>query len=338
MQAAITGASGLLGANLAIQLLQQGIKVRCTRRGTSVVEHLAQFPIEWVTADLDDREGLQAAFAGCAVVFHCAAAISYRRRPTPEITHTNVDGTRNVITAISRLGTHSGQAPRLVHCSSVVTCAIATDGKLVDESQPWNFADFGVDEAYSITKRQAEEVVRAEVGRGLDAVIVNPGYMFGPYDARPSSGRMIIQVAARAAPGAPMGSNSFVDVRDVARGMIAAWQRGRRGERYILAGHNLPYAEMWRRISLLAGTQPLPLTVPRPLALPVGWAGDLWQLLTGREANINSVTVRYGYLDGYRFTSAKAEAELGYVISPIEPAVRDAIAWFREHNMMPRAS
>lgn len=337
MQAAITGASGLLGANLAIALLQQGIKVRCTRRGTSVVKHLAQFPIEWVTADLDDRDGLRAAFADCEVVFHCAAAISYRRRPTPEITRTNVDGTRNVMTAISSLGRGGGKVPRLVHCSSVVTCAISTDGTPVDESQRWNFADFGVDEAYSITKRQAEEVVLAEVGRGLDAVIVNPGYMFGPYDARPSSGRMIIQVAARAAPGAPMGCNSFVDVRDVARGMIAAWQRGRRGERYILAGHNLPYAEMWRRIALLAGSQPLSMTVPRPLALPVGWAGDFWQLVTGREANINSVTVRYGYLDGYRFTSAKAEAELGYVISPIEPAVRDAIAWFREHRMMPPA-
>lgn len=335
MQAAITGASGLLGANLAILLLQQGIKVRCTRRGTSVVKHLEQFPIEWVTADLDDREGLQAAFAGCDVVFHCAAAISYRRRPTPEITHTNVDGTRNVITAINRVGQAGGKTPRLVHCSSVVTCAISTDGQPVDEQKPWNFADFGVDEAYSITKRQAEEVVQAEVGRGLDAVIVNPGYMFGPYDARPSSGRMIIQVAARAAPGAPMGCNSFVDVRDVARGMIAAWQRGQRGERYILAGHNLPYAEMWRRIALLAGTKPLSMTVPQPFALPVGWAGDLWQALSGREANINSVTVRYGYLDGYRFTSAKAESQLGYVISPIEPAVRDAIAWFREHGMMP---
>lgn len=337
MQAAITGASGLLGANLAIELLRQGVAVRCTRRGQSVVDHLAAFPIEWVTADLDDRAGLQAAFTGCDVVFHCAAAISYRRRPTPDITRTNVEGTRNVITAIGKAAT-AGKVPRLVHCSSVVTCAISTDGQPVDETARWNFPDYGVDEAYSITKRQAEDVVVAEVGRGLDAVIVNPGYMFGPYDARPSSGRMIIQVAGRAAPGAPTGCNSFVDVRDVARGMIAAWQRGRRGERYILAGHNLPYAEMWRRISLLAGTPPIALSIPRPFSLPVGWAGDLWQVLSGREANINSVTVRYGYLDGYLFTSAKAQAELGYVISPIEPAVRDAIAWFREHGMMPKAA
>ncbi|MBL9007970.1 MAG: SDR family oxidoreductase [Myxococcales bacterium] len=334
MQVAITGASGLLGANVAILLLQQGIRVRCTRRGTSAVQHLAEFPIEWVSADLEDREGLRQAFSGCDAVFHCAAAISYRRRPTPDITRTNVDGTRNVIAAIRAAG--EGQTvPRLVHCSSVVTCAISTDGQPVDESKPWNFADFGVDEAYSITKRQAEEVVLAEVARGLDAVIVNPGYLLGPYDARPSSGRMIIQVIRRAAPGAPTGGNCFVDVRDVARGMIAAWQRGRRGERYILGGHNLPYRELWALISKVAGTRPLSWAIPRPLALPVGWLGDLSQAITGRESEINSVTVRYGYLDGYRFTSAKAERELGYHIGPLEPAIRDAITWFQAHKMLP---
>ena len=335
MQVAVTGASGLLGANLAILLLQQGARVRCTRRGQSAVGHLAEFPIEWVSADLDDRDGLRAAFSGCDAVFHCAAAISYRRRPTPDITRTNVDGTRNVIAAV-RAAADGGKVPRLVHCSSVVTCAVSTDGQPVDETKPWNFPEFDVDEAYSITKRQAEEVVLAEVGRGLDAVIVNPGYLLGPYDARPSSGRMIIQVIRRAAPGSPSGGNCFVDVRDVARGMIAACERGRRGERYILGGHNLPYRDLWALISKVAGTRPLALTIPRPLALPVGWIGDLRQALTGREADINSVTIRYAYLDGYKFTSAKAERELGYRISPLEPAIADAISWFQAHQMLPK--
>lgn len=330
MQAAITGATGLLGSNLAIQLLDKGHAVRCTYRGKSPPGHLREFAIEWVRGDLDDPESLQKAFTGCDVVFHCAALISFFRRPTPETIKTNVDGTRNVIEAVRKAG-----VKRLIHCSSVVTCAISTDGQPVDETKPWNFADFGVDEAYSITKRQAEEVVLAEVGRGLDAVIVNPGYLLGPYDARPSSGRMIIQVIRRAAPGAPTGGNCFVDVRDVARGMISAWQRGRRGERYILGGHNLPYQQLWALISKVAGTRPLSWAVPRPLALPVGWLGDLSQVVTGREADINSVTIRYGYLDGYKFTSAKAERELGYVISPLEPAIRDAIAWFQAHQMLP---
>lgn len=114
MQAAITGATGLLGSNLAVQLLERGHSVRCTYRGARPPTHLEGFPIEWVRADLDDVAALTAAFAGCAVVFHCAALISFLRRPTPAVIRTNVDGTRHVIAAV-----RAAKGARLVHCSSV---------------------------------------------------------------------------------------------------------------------------------------------------------------------------------------------------------------------------
>ncbi len=345
MRAAITGATGLVGSNLALQLLEQGIAVRCTYRAkgvrkpsgslaTSDVQseaptHLKGFPIEWVRAELDDPDSLKAAFLGCDVVFHCAAQISLLRRPTPPIIKANVDGTRNVISAVRAAGVE-----RLVHCSSTVTCAISTDGIPVDETKPWNFADFGVDEAYSITKRQAEELVVAEAARGLSAVIVNPGYMFGPYDFKPSSGKMIIQVVQGKVPGTTSGNNNFVDVRDVCRGMIAAWQRGRRGERYILGNQNLSYGDVFRLIAQVAGVKPPRLAMPKALATPVGWLGDLAQAITGREALINSVSVRYGYLPGHIFSSEKAKRELGYAPGPLETAIRDAIAWFRRQHML----
>ena len=329
MQAAITGATGLLGSNLAIQLLERGHSVRCTYRGARPPAHLDGFPIEWVRAELADAASLSAAFAGCAVVFHCAALISFLRRPTPAVIATNVDGTRNVIAAV-----RAASVARLVHCSSVVTCAISTSGAPVDETQPWNFADFGVDEAYSITKRQAEELVVAEVGRGLDAVIVNPCYMLGPYDPKPSSGRMIIEVIQGRFPGSPTGMNNFVDVRDVCRGMIAAWQKGSSGERYILGQENLSYRDVLQLIAKVAGVKPPRLTLPKALALPAGLLGDVKQLITGREALINSVTVRYSYLSGYIFSSDKARRELGYAPGPLEPAIRDAISWFRERGML----
>lgn len=329
MQAAITGATGLLGSNLAIQLLEKGHSVRCTYRGKSPPGHLREFAIEWVRADLDDPASLRQALAGCDVVFHCAALISFLRRPTPETIKTNVDGTRNVIEAVRHAG-----VKRLVHCSSVVTCAISTSGQPVDETLPWNFADFGVDEAYSITKRQAEELVVAEVGRGLDAVIVNPCYMLGPYDPKPSSGRMIIELIHGKVPGSPTGMNNFVDVRDVARGMIAAWQRGRTGERYILGNENLSYRDVFRLIARVAGVKPPLLTLPQALAKTVGWLGDAAQRITGREAMVNSVTVRYSYLSGYIYSSEKARRELGYEPGPLEPAIRDAIAWFRSRGML----
>ena len=329
MQAAITGATGLLGSNLAIALLASGHSVRCTYRGESPPGHLREFAIDWVRADLDDPESLQKAFAGCDVVFHCAALISFLRQPTPASIKTNVEGTRNVIAAVRHCG-----VKRLVHCSSVVTCAISTDGQPVDETRPWNFADFGVDEAYSITKRQAEELVVAEVGRGLDAVIVNPCYMFGPYDPKPSSGRLIMEIIHGKVPGSPTGMNNFVDVRDVARGMIAAWQKGKTGERYILGNENLSYRDAFHLIARVAGVKPPRFTLPQPLAMSVGWLGDLAQRITGREAVINTVTVRYSFLSGYIYSWEKARRELGYSPGPIEPAIRDAIAWFRSRGML----
>jgi dihydroflavonol-4-reductase len=158
--------------------------------------------------------------------------------------------------------------------------------------------------------------------------------MFGPYDARPSSGRMILDVARGRVPGWTPGLNNFVDVRDVARGMIAAWQKGARGERYILGGENLTYKDIFERIARAAGTDPPRRAAPRWAATLLGWVGDVVERVRDREPFINSVAVSYGYLTSFQFTSEKAKRVLGYETGPIETAIRDAIAWFREHGML----
>ena len=332
MRFVVTGATGLVGANLALLLREAGHDVRCTRRAgsRSRIGHLDGHGIEWIEADVTDAESLPRSFDGADGVFHCAAAVSVRRKITPEMVLTNVVGTRNVARAVRRAG-----AGRLVHVSSVVAVGLSEDGRAVDESARWNFDREGLDDAYAITKRDAEQVIAEELAAGgLDAVIVNPAYMFGPYDQRPSSGAMIIDVARRKTPGSSTGINNFVDVRDVCRSMIAAHARGRRGERYILGGHNLRYAEIFRRIATIAGVKPPSRIIPRWLARPIGWAGDLAEAITGKGALINSNTLAWAYTSSFHFTSAKAERELGHAISPIEPAIEDAIGWFREHGML----
>jgi dihydroflavonol-4-reductase len=330
MRVALTGASGLLGGNLAIALCQRGDTVVATRRAGSRVQHLDAFPITWVEADLDDPKALTAAFAGCEQVFHVAAAVSVVRRVTPTLYAANVEGTRNVVTAVRAAGVR-----RLVHTSTVSAVGLSTDGNPCTESAPWNFPDQGLADGYATTKHEAELVVRQAVAEGLDAVIVNPTYMFGPYDARPSSGKMILEVLQGKVPSLPSGANNFVDVRDVVRGKLLAAERGRSGERYILGGQNLPYAEIWRRIAAVGGGVKLPtLRLPYWLVVPVGWVGDLQERLSGKEPMINSMTLRYGYSTSFQFSSAKAEAELGYRPGPIEPAIADAIAWFRGRGMV----
>jgi dihydroflavonol-4-reductase len=260
-------------------------------------------------------------------VFHCAAAVTVKREVTAEMTAANVTGTEHVIDACVAAG-----VARLVHCSSVVAIGLSTDGKPCDETATWNFDAFGLLDAYAITKHQAEQRVHAARDR-IDAVIVNPTYMFGPRDARPSSGKMIVDVVRRRVPGHTPGYNNFVDVRDVARGMIAAWHKGKRGERYILGGHDMTYRDAFRCIAKVAGVAPPRLPAPHAVAWLLGKWGDRTEAKGGHPV-VNSTQIRYAYTDKFRFTSAKAARELDYVYGPLEPAIRDALDWFRAHGML----
>lgn len=326
-RAVITGASGLLGGNLAAELIAAGHTVHAIRRTGTRVAHLDDLAITWHEAELGSVAAMARAFAGADVVFHCAAAVSVSRAVTPEMTATNVTGTAHVIDAVVTAG-----VPRLVHTSSVVAVGLSTTGAPCDESAAWNFDALGLEDAYAITKHQAEDVVHA-AGARVDAVIVNPTYMFGPRDARPSSGRLIVDVVRGRVPGWTPGYNNFVDVRAVARGMIGAWQRGRRGERYILAGHDMTYGDIMRKIAAAAGSRPPRFRVPYPAAWLFGKYGDLIERL-GKEPVVNSTQIRYAFTDRFRFRSDKAARELGYDAGPLEPALADAIAWFRAHGML----
>jgi dihydroflavonol-4-reductase len=323
----ITGASGLLGGNLAAELIAQGHEVVAIRRAGSKVSHLDDLPITWREADLADTAAMTRAFEGSDAVFHCAAAVSILREVRPEMTAANVTGTANVLEAVAAAG-----VPRLVHTSSVVAIGLSTDGRPCDETATWNFDREGLVDAYAITKRQAEELVHAAKDR-VDAVIVNPTYMYGPRDARPSSGKLIIDIVKRRVPGTTPGYNNFVDVRDVARGMILAWQHGRRGERYILGGHELTYSDMMRLVASVAGVRPPRFQIPALAARAIGRLGDLVERF-GKEPLVNSTQIRYAYTDKFRFRSDKAMRELGYTYGPLERAIEDAIAWFRAHGML----
>jgi dihydroflavonol-4-reductase len=323
----ITGASGLLGGNLAAIAIAAGHHVIATRRAGTKMAHLADLPIEWRDADLGSRTALATAFAEADAVFHCAAAVTVKREVTREMRETNVTGTANVVEACI-----AAKVKRLVHTSSVVAVGLTTDGKPCDETATWNFDQEGLLDAYAITKHEAEEVVRGARDR-LDAVIVNPTYMFGPRDARPSSGKMIVDVVKQRVPGWTDGYNNFVDVRDVARGMLAAWQRGRRGERYILGGHDMTYRAVFETIARVAGVKPPRFRVPLPLAKLIGRAGDFIEA-RGRDPIVNSTQIRYAYTDKFRFASQKAATELRYTYGPLEPAIADALAWFRANQML----
>lgn len=328
MKTVVTGATGLVGGNLAVELIARGHAVRATRRPNSKVSHLADQPIEWVNADVSDPKSLALAFAGAEAVFHCAAVVNARKKATEDMVRTNVDGVRHVIRAAKEAGVR-----RLVHCSTVNAVGLSEDGKPCTEEARWNFPEHGMSDGYTVTKHEAELVLARE-GSEVDWVVANPTYMFGPYDVKPSSGKLIVDVVRENIPGYPPGANNFVDVRDVVRGMILVLEKGKRGERYILGGDNLPYREIFERIARVANVRAPSRALPRGLANAVGFFGDMQELLFDKEPLLNSVAMKFGFCKTFQFSSAKAERELGYTHGPLEPAIADAITFFRKSGVL----
>jgi dihydroflavonol-4-reductase len=253
------------------------------------------------------------------------------RRATPAQIDGNVEGTRRVLRAARQAG-----VGRVLHCSSVSAIGLREDGEPADEEVAWNYPRFGLDDGYCTTKHLAEEAVREELAQhpDLDVVIANPTYMFGPMDARPSSGALIVDLVRGRIPATSPGINNYVDVRDVARGIWAVAERGRRGQRYILGGQEHSYADIMALIARLAGCPAPRLQLPRWVAAIGGYLGDLNESLLGAEPRLNSATVAFAYTRHFRFRCDLAQQELGYRAGPIEPAIEAALAWFRGAGMI----
>ena len=320
----VTGGTGLVGNNVIRHLISHGRPVRALVRGSTTAPDraLGGLPVERIVGGLDDERALNRAVDGAACVIHAAALVHCGWRHLDEMREVNVEGTRRVARAARWAGA------RLVHVSSVDAIGLRADGAPADEDTPPG----GMLECpYVVTKREAEAAVLEEVERGLDAVIVNPVYMIGPWDWKPSSGRMLLEVGAGKGLFAPPGGNDFVDVRDVAIGILAATERGRTGRRYILGGHPLSYLDAWRIFARVAGRmQPLGLAPPAAVRT-AGWIGDVVSLFTRRERPVNSAATRMSLL-AHNFSCRRAEAELGYVYRPFEATVQDAWEWFLDRG------
>jgi len=322
----VTGATGLLGNNVARALLSAGAAVRLLVREGSDPRPREGLDVELAWGDIRDAESVAPACRDMDAVIHAAAYVHVGAtgwKPAREI---NVEGADRVARAALEHGC------RMVHVSSVDALGLREDGQPADEETPPG----GLTHCpYVVTKREAEERILQRVGEGLDAVIVNPTYMLGPWDWKPSSGRMLIQVAIRWTPLAPPGGNNFCDVRDVAAGILSALERGETGRRYILGGENLSYVEAWRLFARVAGGKGPKGKLGPAAPWVAGKLGSLWGRLTGREGDVNSVAVAMARLPHY-FTSERAVKELGYAPRPLEETVADAWAWFCENGYVKR--
>ncbi len=326
----VSGASGFVGSAVARRLIEGGQRVRALVRPSSDRRNLDGLDLEVMEGDLGDKASLVRACEGCEGLFHVAADYRLWTLDPSQMFKTNVDGARSLMEAAKEAG-----VGRIVYTSSVATLGIPKDGSPGDEETPVSYSD--MIGPYKQSKFRAEEVVRRMIAKnGLGAVIVNPSTPIGPRDVKPTpTGRMVVQAASGRMPAYVDTGLNVVHVDDVADGHIAAFEKGKVGERYVLGGQDLTLKEILDAIAGITGRAAPKIQVPHGLIMPVAAVVEGWARLTRREKE------PFVTIDGVRmarkkmfFSSAKARRELGDSPRPAVEALRDAVAWFKDNGYL----
>jgi dihydroflavonol-4-reductase len=322
MRILLTGATGFLGNNLLRILLESGHDVQVILRAGITGNALTGLNYDPIHGDLSRPDTLLREAGDFDVLIHSAAVIQLGWSKLAESRLVNVEATSR-LAEFCRI-----QGRRMIHVSTVDTLAHSIDGSLKSESdrEPRKPQC-----SYVVSKTEAEVRVQEQIALGLDAVIVQPGFMVGPFDWKPSSGKMLLAVAKGPPPIAPAGGFSVVDVRDVADGIVRAISRGKSGESYILGGVNMTYLDLWQRIAAIAGRRGPRRGLPDWLAAFMGRTGDLYGKFCQQEPTVNSAAVAMGQLKHF-YSSAKAESVLGYRIGSVDDAIHDAYHWLVKQN------
>ena len=320
--ALVTGASGFLGWHVARTLLAKGLNVRVLVRPTSQLTELEG--VERVTGDLRDPDSLARAVAGCGLVFHVAADYRLWAKDENEMYRSNVDGTRNLLSAARAAGVE-----RIVY-TSTVGCIGMRDETLGDETSPVTIAD--MKGAYKRSKFLAEEAALAEARNGLPVVIVNPTAPVGGHDVKPTpTGKMVLDFLHSKMPAFIDTGLNIVDAAETAEGHWLACERGKTGERYILGGQNLTLQQIFGKLSQFSGVPAPTMRIPYAVAYMAGAVSTAWARVTGVEPRAPLDAVRMSRHKMWVSTD-KAARELGFRASAAEVGLQRAVDWFRAHG------
>ena len=328
MTTLVTGASGFIGSHVTRLLVERGDHVRALVRRNSRVDALAGLPVDLVHGDLTDRASLDAAIRGVRRVFHVAADYRLWARDPRAIYETNVEGTRRLLDACTRI-----DLERFVYTSSVATVAVSRNGSLPDER---TIAQ--VDEMvghYKRSKLLAEQAVLDAASRGLPAIVVNPTTPVGPGDWKPTpTGRIIVDFLRGRMVAYVNTSLNLVPVEDVAAGHLLVADHGRIGERYILGARNMTLKAIFEVLAAGSGRPAPHVRIPFALALAVGSASELWARITNREPMVPLEGVRMAR-HSMCVDCSKTGRELGFTPGSVDQALERAVAWYFDRGYVP---
>jgi dihydroflavonol-4-reductase len=322
MLAFVTGATGFVGSHVARVLAEQGADLRLLVRSSSDPKNIQALKADKVIGDLRDPASLERAMEGCDVVFHVAADYRLWVRDPEQMYRSNVEGTRSILEAARK-----NHVRRVVYTSSVATMGFTGNGHPANEDSPVALAN--MIGPYKRSKFMAEELAIAAGHDGLDVVVVNPTTPVGEQDIKPTpTGRIIVDFLKKKFPAYVDTGLNLVDVGECARGHVAALEKGKSGERYILGGENLTLKQILDKLAAITGLPSPKVKVPYVVALAAGVVDEvITGRMFGREPRATIDAVRMGRKKMF-VTSAKAERELGWKTLPVDNSLRRAVEWF----------
>ncbi len=339
MKAFVTGATGFVGSHVARVLEEQGAELRLLVRTTSNPKNIEGLKGERVTGDLRDSASLEKAMAGCDSLFHVAADYRLWVKDPEQMYRSNVDGTRAILQAA-----RNSRVRRVVYTSSVATIGFGNSHfsqkaremghpreSGADEDSPVSLAD--MIGHYKRSKFMAEEIAIKAGQGGMDVVVVNPSTPVGEQDIKPTpTGRIVVDFLKKKFPAYVDTGLNLVDVRACAQGHVAALERGRSGQRYILGGENLTLKQILDKLAAITGLPSPRVRLPYFVALASGVVDTLVTgVLLRKEPRVTIDAVRMGRKKMF-VSSAKAERELEWKSGPVDEALRRAVEWFRTNG------
>ena len=328
MKILVTGPDGVLGSNLVRELLNRKHPVSVLLLEGTTSPTLDGLPIVSYYGDILKPESLDAPFEGADVVIHCAAATNVFPARNKFVNTVNIEGSRNIVNACLK---HS--IKRLIYVGTANSFSFgASKDKPGVEDTPYASLRYGVD--YMDSKRYAQDLVLEAVKNdGLPAVIVNPTFMIGPYDSKPSSGKMILALHKGKVPGYTNGGKNYVAVKDVAVAISNAIEKGRTGECYILGNENLTYKEAFEKLANAIGAKPPTLRMNDTI---VKLYGTVCSVMAKIFRFTPAVTRELAIIscDHHYYSAEKARKELDLPQTPIETAARECFEWFKENDYL----
>lgn len=320
----VTGPCGLLGNNIIRELLTRGYEVRAFVHEVHI-KSLAGLELERVSGDILDEESVFRAAKGVDYIIHAAANTAIWPYRSEMIRRVNIDGTKNIIRA-----SIANNIKRLVAIGSATAFGNGTRENPGTEESPFTAGKFGLD--YIDSKFKAQElIITAVKEEKLPALIINPTFMLGPYDTKPSSGALVLALYSGKIPGYTKGGRNYVHVKDVAVATCNALTMGRLGECYIMANENLSYREFNALVADELQVKAPKMLVPSFIILLYGAIVEGIARLFNKTPAISLAVARISLITNY-YSATKAVEELKLPQTPIRQAVREAFDWFKEHG------